>query len=444
MNQSFSPFASQSRTKLAENAGGWTFLKKRKIQAAIDIGSNKIACLIGRASSKDRDVIEILGCGWVKAEGVIAGDIVNVPVAKKAILAAYQEAVRQAGAAPKRKEVAVNLSCGDPYSHYISTSALLGGEEVSNREIKQLLDAARKKCNQHKDRLVRLFPISYKVDGKREIETPIGQPCHTLDATFLAVITSDQPYRTLNKILEQSNIYPAPYLPSAFASGLASLRQQERQSDTLLIDLGAGTTSWVFFSQNKPKGLGQVQWGGNYITKALEDEFGIHFAAAEKLKTRYGCPKFGLEDETLVELPRGSNKPNDCVKRSEISSLILVCLRRILSLVIKDIACLPGLSKKNAPPPWRKVVITGGASLLEGIEDEVNDLFNVPCRLGGTENTQGIPKKMLRFSPSFSCAAGLLAWRLGVDRNFGHIGLQGIQRDDGIIERILRFIQNVE
>ncbi|QCE32230.1 cell division protein FtsA [Acetobacteraceae bacterium] len=446
MNDSLSPFLSKSKIKPAENAGKWALLKKRKFQAAIDIGSNKITCLIGRAShnEKEKDTIEILGCGWVKSEGIASGDIVNVPVARKAILSAYQEAVNQAGLTPKRKEIAINLSCGDPYSHYVSSSVTLGGEEASSREIKQLLEAAKRKCNQHKDRLVRLFPISYVIDGHTEIETPIGQPCYSLDSKFLAVLSSDQPFRTLNKNLEQSNIYPSPYLPAAFASGLAVLQPQERDYGTLVIDLGAGTTSWAFFLRNKPHGIGQVKWGGNYITRLLMIEFGIKVETAEKLKTRYGCPRFGLEDETEISLPEGSNKNNNRVQRSEISSLISTHIRKILSLVFQDISALPGIIKKNAPPPWKRIVLTGGGSLLEGIDNEVSAIFNAPCRLGRPDNAKGIPAKMLGFAPSFACAVGLLTWRVGADRNFGHIGLQGIQRDDGPMERILRFIQNAE
>ena len=52
----------------------------------LDIGSTKIACLIGRAEADGR--LRALGFGWQKGRGIKSGGIVDLDEAEKAIRAA--------------------------------------------------------------------------------------------------------------------------------------------------------------------------------------------------------------------------------------------------------------------------------------------------------------------------------------------------------------------
>jgi len=56
----------------------------------LDIGSTKIACLIGRAESDGR--MRALGFGWQKGRGVKSGGIVDLEEAERAIRAAVGQA----------------------------------------------------------------------------------------------------------------------------------------------------------------------------------------------------------------------------------------------------------------------------------------------------------------------------------------------------------------
>src|SRR5271154_1994068 len=60
----------------------------------LDIGSTKIACLIGRAESDGR--LRALGFGWQKSRGIKSGGIVDLDEAERAIRAAVGTAEEQA------------------------------------------------------------------------------------------------------------------------------------------------------------------------------------------------------------------------------------------------------------------------------------------------------------------------------------------------------------
>ncbi|MBT1315018.1 hypothetical protein JQN09_24430, partial [Phocaeicola dorei] len=78
----------------------------------LDIGSTKIACLIGRAESDGR--LRALGFGWQKSRGIKSGGIVDLDEAERAIRAAVGAAEDMADL--RLKSVYVNLSCGQPES----------------------------------------------------------------------------------------------------------------------------------------------------------------------------------------------------------------------------------------------------------------------------------------------------------------------------------------
>ena len=51
----------------------------------VDIGTTKVACLIGRVESDGK--LRVLGFGWHKGKGLNSGDIIDLEAAEKAIRA---------------------------------------------------------------------------------------------------------------------------------------------------------------------------------------------------------------------------------------------------------------------------------------------------------------------------------------------------------------------
>ena len=76
----------------------------------LDIGTTKIACLIGRTESDG--TLRVLGFGWHRGRGVRAGGIVDLEEAEKSIRACVGQAEDMADT--RLRSVTVNLSCGQP------------------------------------------------------------------------------------------------------------------------------------------------------------------------------------------------------------------------------------------------------------------------------------------------------------------------------------------
>ena len=76
----------------------------------LDIGTTKIACLIGRTETDG--TLRVLGFGWQKGRGVRGGGIVDLEEAERAIRACVGQAEDMADT--RLRAVTVNLSCGQP------------------------------------------------------------------------------------------------------------------------------------------------------------------------------------------------------------------------------------------------------------------------------------------------------------------------------------------
>ena len=95
----------------------------------LDIGTTKIACLIGRIESDG--TLRVLGFGWQQGRGVRGGGIVDLEEAEKAIRACVGQAEDMADT--RLRSVTVNLSCGQPESRLFNVQWPVGGRAVTSK-----------------------------------------------------------------------------------------------------------------------------------------------------------------------------------------------------------------------------------------------------------------------------------------------------------------------
>src|SRR5271163_2619701 len=122
----------------------------------LDIGSTKLACLIGRAESDGR--LRALGFGWQKSRGIKSGGIVDLDVAEKAIRAAVGTAEEQADI--RLKSVYVNLSCGQPESRLFNVQWPVDGRAVTTDDILRVVREARNRAASDGRATIHALPLN--------------------------------------------------------------------------------------------------------------------------------------------------------------------------------------------------------------------------------------------------------------------------------------------
>src|SRR5215813_14464495 len=94
---------------------------------ALDIGSSKIACLIGRA---DHGSLRILGAALRESQGIRAGTVVSLELVEESIRDCVAAAENHADA--RIQNVLISINCGQPVSVTSRAVMALDGELVSD------------------------------------------------------------------------------------------------------------------------------------------------------------------------------------------------------------------------------------------------------------------------------------------------------------------------
>src|SRR5580692_3688692 len=216
----------------------------------LDIGTTKVACLIGRNESDGS--VRVLGFGWQRGRGVRAGGIVDIEDAERAIRAAVGQAEDMADT--RLRAVTVNLSCGQPDSRLFNVqwpigNASAGGRVVVEQDIRRVVLEARDRSESEGREVIHSLPLSFMVDTTDHVADPRGLFCSTLTARLHIVDAEASALRTLGACIARCDLDIAELVSAPMAAGMATLVDDERELGATVIDMGGGTTGMAVFNE---------------------------------------------------------------------------------------------------------------------------------------------------------------------------------------------------
>jgi len=189
---------------------------------------------------------------------------------------------------------------------------------------------------------------------------------------------------------------------SALASAQVVLTQHEKDLGALVIDIGGGTTDYVLYSEGAVRQSGCVAVGGDHITNDISMGLRIPMARAEKLKSEEGSCVLGncLPGEMIL-LKDDSGFAGKEIDRETLNTIIHLRLREAFELLKRRLEEEPYLGYLGAG-----IFITGGCSLLSGIDHLAAEIFEIPANLTHAQAAWGVTSAVQ--NPQFSTAIGLV------------------------------------
>src|SRR5690606_3068511 len=115
--------------------------QRGEVIAALDVGSHKIACFIGRVLD-DEGAIEVLGVGYSASKGIKGGTVVDLDAAEGAIRQTVQAAENMAAESLKGyplRDVIMNVPGTQAKSHGLSIDIQVMGQSVTDNDIRRAL-----------------------------------------------------------------------------------------------------------------------------------------------------------------------------------------------------------------------------------------------------------------------------------------------------------------
>lgn len=392
---------------------GGTAGRKVRILTVLDVGSSKVSCVIGRLRPHEGGPLlpgrthrmEVLGIGHQKSRGVKSGVIIDLDAAEQSIRLAVDAAERMAGLTVE--SLIVNISAGRLKSETFSASVNLGGHEVDQADIRRVLAAGAKQALAAERHLVHSIPVGYSLDGERGVRDPLGMLGDQLGVDMHVLTADAAPLRNLELCINRCHLSVEAIVSTPYASGLAALVGDEAEMGAACIDMGGGTTTISVFSEGKFIHADAVAIGGNHVTMDVARGFSTRLDDAERLKVMYGSAlPSAADDRDLISVPPIGDDDRDVPNqypRSVLTRIIRARVEETLELV-RDRLNQSGLGHIVG----KRVVLTGGASLLPGMPEVARRILARNVRIGRPLGIAGLPEAAK--GAAFSATVGLMIY----------------------------------
>jgi cell division protein FtsA len=370
--------------------------------AALDVGTTKICCLIGRLTASN--TLRITGVGHQSSNGLKGGTLVDLEAAEERIRATVDAAERMAG--ERIRHVIVNVSAGQPRSQLISHEIGIAGHEIGDGEIRRLLDPSGYADAIPSDsEILHAIPVTYSVDGARGVRDPRGMFGQRLGVNLHIITAASGAMRNLNNCVARCHLEIAGKVLSPYAAAIGTLAQEEKNLGVTLIDMGGGTTSVAVYFDSQLVHTEVLPVGGNHVTRDIARGLSTPIPQAERIKTLYGsCQPSQSDSRQMIEVPPITDDGMvelGTVPRELLVRIIFPRMEEIFEMVrarLED----AGFDKVAG----RRAVLTGGACQLPGAADLAGAILQKRVRIGRPRRIDGLPDAAA--GPGFAVCVGLL------------------------------------
>ena len=374
-----------------------------EIVVGLDIGTTKIACLVGRKTEHGK--IEILGVGKAPSLGVTRGVVSNIEKTVQSIRAAVEEAEAKSGV-----EISVvNVGIAGQHIKSLQHRGMITrdtiNEEISQKDVDELIDDMYKLVMMPGEEIIHVLPQEYIVDREPGIKDPIGMSGVQLEANFHIITGQIAAAKNIFKCVNKAGLEVAELILEPLASSSAVLSDEEKEAGVALIDIGGGTTDIAIFHDGIIRHTAVIPFGGNVITEDIKEGCTIMQRQAELLKTKFGAalPQ-ATQDNEIVCIPglRGRDPKEISVKN--LANIISARMSEIIEHIYFEIKN-SGFDKKLIGG----IVVTGGGSQLKHINQLMEFTTGIDSRIGYPNEHLSANTNINVTSPLFATGVGLVA-----------------------------------
>ncbi len=374
-------------------------MARSEMIVGLDIGTTKICAVVGEVDSGG---VNIVGIGTSPSTGLRKGVVVNIEQTVQSIKRALEEAELMAGCEIRSVYAGIAGSHIKGFNSH-GVIAVKGGE-VTARDIERVLDAAKAVAIPLDREVIHILPQEYIVDDQTGIVDPLGMAGVRLEVKVHIVTGAVTSAQNIVKSCHKSGLDVEDIVLEALASSKAVLTDEEREIGVALVDIGGGTSDIIIFHANSIKHTGVVPLGGANLTNDIAFGLRTPTQAAERIKVRYGCALAELvrEDE-IIDVPGVGGREPRQLSRLVLAEICEPRMEEMLMLVDQELVRSGYKHLVGAG-----VVLTGGASRIEGIEALGERIFNLPTRTASPMGVGGL--KDVVDNPMYATAVGLLLY----------------------------------
>ncbi len=379
-------------------------MRRRSTVAAIDVGSTKVAVIVGDLG--DQGETRILGVGVTPAAGLSRGVIDNIQSAREAIGIAVEKAEQACGM--RILSAVVGISGG-----HISSQNNRGiiaipdrSRSISEDDRSRVLESAGQVAIPTNRQVIHVVPRGYWIEGTEPVSDPVGMFGGRLDAEVHIVSGAVSAVQNLTKCVEGAGVQVDDIVLECIASATSVLEDQERQQGVALVDIGGSTTSIAVYDEGSLAHTACLPIAGSQLTNDLARVLRCPWEAAEQLKCTVGAAYADPAIHDTVDIQAFGTQAKKTVDLRHVCEILQARSEEILEMVAVELKRVGYYDRLAAG-----LVLTGGTSQLKGLAEVAEARLGIPARLGKPAGYSGLSD--LIGSPAFSTSIGLVEYALG-------------------------------
>jgi len=374
------------------------------ILVGLDIGTTKVCTVIGKIN--EYGTIDVIGVGVSPSKGLRKGVVVNIESTVNSIATSVEKAELMAGV--EVKSVFSGIAGG--HIEGINSKGVVAvstkNREITTEEVERVIDAAKAISIPMEREVIHVIPQEFIVDNQKGIKNPVGMSGVRLEAEVHIITGAVASAQNIVKSVNRAGCTVNDIVLQPLASALSVLKEDEKELGVVLVDIGGGTTDILVYVNGSIWHTKVVALGGNHVTNDISIGLRTPVIAAEEIKKRWGTAVSDLVDPNeMIRVPNvGGRNPTE-MPRQILAEIIQPRMEEILYLVKNELE-----NKDFKDVLAGGVVLTGGSSLLEGIEKLAENIFEMPVRVGRPSNIGGLVDEVS--SPEYATGVGLLTYGL--------------------------------
>ncbi|NGQ93725.1 cell division protein FtsA [Brevibacillus sp. SYP-B805] len=373
---------------------------------SLDIGTSKVRVMIGEINN---GTINIIGVGQAHSEGIKKGIIVDIDQTVNAIREAVDHAERMVGV--NIEEVCVGITGNHIELHETQGVVAVSSEdrEIGEEDIGRVIQAAKVVALPPDREIIEVVPKEYIVDGQHGIKDPRGMIGVRLEMEGTIVTGSKTVVHNIVRCAQKTNLRVAGIFLQPLAASYVALTKDDKHMGTVLVDIGAGSTTIGVFEQGQLVATTVIGIGGDHITNDIALGLRTQTEAAERVKVKYGCALIDeASEEVKFKVTRIGSEVEKQFTQVDLANIIEPRAAEIFNLV-EDAVYKLGFRDEIAGG----YVLTGGTVAMPGMLELAKEELAAPVRIA-------IPDYIGVRDPSYTTGVGLIQYALHQMDRRGH------------------------
>jgi cell division protein FtsA len=372
---------------------------------SLDIGTTKIAAVVGKINSHGRVVVE--ASAVKESQGIRRGMVENVEESVQSIkqcLDALYANEHSKVDVRAIKEVTVGIAGQHISSMQNSTSRIRDKphELITEKELQEMQKDMYKIQLKPGQTILHVTPQDYIIDGS-PVRRAVGCDGSKLACSYHIVVCETSAIKKLQTCVERCGLRLKKLVLEPFASADAVLTEDERKDGVAMLDIGGGTSDLIIYHDNVVRGSAVIPCGGEVITNDIRELCAINRTMAEYAKQEFGsCFPDSASGDDGITFQAGIGRAPRVLKFRTLAEIIQARMDEIIEALDYKIT-ESGYSERIS-----SIVLTGGGSLLKNLTQLVKLRTGFDARVGIPCVQPSGSTPLRNVSPTLATSVGLV------------------------------------